>query len=514
MPDDAPRPETGRLAAHLALVGRALDDLLERGSDDPHPRRAVWEAALSGGLPERGVGAEAVLRELTGTVVPNGGRFSDPGFLGWITCGPTTVPVAAAAAAAVAGPQRYSLTAFNLLEEMGLVWLAELCGLPDTMRGVFSSGGSTANLVALGAARQWAFERVGVDVAAEGTGGRPVAVYASEEAHHTVNRSLGVLGLGRSSLRVIPVDDGQAMRVDALRAALARDRAAGVLPVAVVASAGTTNTGVVDPLRAIGEAARAAGAWFHVDGAYGLPGVLDPRVAHLYDGLDLADSAIVDPHKWLGAPVGVAATFVRDRAILERAFTQEPSAYLEESFTDVPPRSSLDSIGIPYGDMGVELSSPSRGVLVWAILREIGREGMRRRVMEDRDRAARLAALAEAHPRLELLTPPVLSVCCLRHRGAGGRDVDDLNREVVRRLLRDTPYAPSSTTVAGRFAIRPCFINARTRDEDVDGLAEAIVRIGDALAGADGGSAGPLSGARAGRSAAGAEGHLRGDHRE
>lgn len=479
-------PETGDFRRHLARVGAALDALLaDPGRPDALPSRAAWEPLLGDALPEHGDGADATVEALAETVVPNGTRMSHPGFWGWITCGPTTVPVVAATAAMVASSQRYSLTAFNHLEELSLRWLAELCGLPAGMRGVYSSGGSTANLVALGAARQWAFERVGVDVAAEGTGGRAVAVYASEEAHHTVHRSLGVLGLGRSALRVVAADDRQRMRVGDLERLLREDRAAGVLPVAVVASAGTTNTGVVDPLRDIGRLARSAGVWFHVDGAYGLPGVLDPRVAHLYDGLELADSAIVDPHKWLGAPVGVGATFVRDADLLTRAFTQEPAAYLEDSFDEGPPVVSLDSIGITYGDMGVELSSPARGVVVWSILRELGREGLRARVVADNDLARRVARAATTHPRLELLAEPVLSVCCFRYApaGAGGADVDRLNEDIVRALLRETPWMPSSTRVQGRFAIRPCFINARTRPEHVDAFVDAVVGIGDRLAG-------------------------------
>src|SRR5205814_9521113 len=138
------------------------------------------------------------------------------------------------------------------------------------------------------------------------------------------------------------------------------------LPLAIVANAGTTSTGVIDPLRSIAEIARDSGVWFHVDGAYGLPGMLDERVAGLYDGLELADSVIVDPHKWLGAAVGVGATFVRDRELLRRAFTQEPAAYLEGSMASpaaeaAVPEHSMDDFGEPYYDYGVELSAPSRG---------------------------------------------------------------------------------------------------------------------------------------------------------
>jgi cysteine sulfinate desulfinase/cysteine desulfurase-like protein len=311
--------ETGRMqpSARAHRRGpRRLPPL--RASDALHPTRS-WRDALDRPLPQRGVGIDAVADELLRVVIPNGSSIPRPGFSSFITTGATTASALAATAAGIAAPQRYGHTAFNFLEALSLRWLAELFGL-EGMEGVYSSGGSVANLLALGAARQRAFERSGRDPAADGID-RPVAVYATTEAHHTIQRSAGVLGIGRRAVRAIPCDRRGRMRVDALAEAIAADRRAGVLPVAIVANAGTTNTGAIDPLREIGELAAASGVWFHVDGAYGLPGVLDERVAPLYDGLELADSVIVDPHKWLGAAVGVGATFVRDRELLRRAFT-------------------------------------------------------------------------------------------------------------------------------------------------------------------------------------------------
>ena len=429
-----------------------------------------------------GIGGNGVIDELVSNVVPNGARINEPGFWGWITTEPTAVATAASLAATVASPQRYTLTAFNYLEELSLNWLAQLCGLRSNMKGVYSSGGSVANLVALGAARQWAFEQRGVDPAADGLGDTRAAIYASEESHHTILRSAGVLGLGRRSVRLIPTDGQQRLDPAALARALEEDKVLGIMPLAVVATAGTTNTGAVDPLRECGELARHYGAWFHVDGAYGLPGILDERVRPLYDGLELADSVIVDPHKWLGAPTGIAATFVRDRSILHRAFTQEPADYLEGSFSDPDDaRSSLDSMGIPYADFAVELSSPARGVVVWGILRELGRRGVTRRVELDNDFARQLAAEVRRSDHLELLSEPVLSICCFRYRRDGVVDLDALNEQLHRRLLRETPYLPSATVVNGSFGLRPCFINPRTTSEHVAGFAATVVRLGDEL---------------------------------
>lgn len=476
------RPAVDRIGRYFAQVGDALDDHFT--SDRPDPLRNVddWRARLGGPAPEEGIGADATIQEFIDVVLPNGGRMTSPTSWGWITTGPTTVPTTVAAAAMLASPQRYTITAFNHLEELSLDWLAAICGLEPHMKGVYSSGGSTANLVALGAARQWALEHAGLDPAATGLDGRPVALYTSTQAHHTVQRSVAVLGLGRDAVRAIPVDREQRMNMDELEAALRADQAAGVLPIAIIAAAGTTNTGAIDPLRRAGELAREFGAWYHVDGAYGLPGYLDPRIRPLYDGLELADSAIADPHKWLGAPVGIAATFVRDRAILHRAFTQEPADYLEGAFADDDVQVSIDSMGIPYFDFAVELSAMPRGVMVWAILRELGVEGMRQRIVDDNDFARRVATRAHEHPRLEVIAEPVLSICGFRYVPTDGSDPDAITRQILRRLARETSIVVSSTVVDGSFVLRPCFINARTSMADVEAFVDTVIRFGDELA--------------------------------
>lgn len=476
--------ETAHLQPYLSRIGAALDRFLRFEHPDAQHPGAHWRELLDLPLPQVGAGLDRVVDELVGQVIPNGSAVPRPGFSGFITTGGSTAAVLAATAANVAAPQRYGLHAFNFLEELSLRWLAELCGIGD-LRGVYSSGGSVANLLALGAARQHAFERLGTDPAAAGVD-RPMRVYATSQAHHTVQRAAGVLGIGRKAVRSVACDARGRMRADALRAALAEDADAGLVPMAVVANAGTTNTGSIDPLQAIGEVAREAGVWFHVDGAYGLPGILDERVAPLYRGLDLADSAIVDPHKWLGAPVGVAATFVRDREILRRAFTQEPADYLEGTVQaheddDGIVHSMLD-FGVPYYDYGVELSAPSRGVMVWALLREIGAKGMAERVRRHNDMAARLASIARDHPDLELLHEPTLSICCFRYAAAGVRDLDALNRRLHRRLLQGNRSMPSTTVVDGRLALRPCFVGARADASQVDRLVEDVLRIGAELA--------------------------------
>lgn len=475
-------PETGRFAETFAQMGTALDAWVASDRLDPLRSPTDWRAELTRPVPSSGIGADATLHEFLTLVLPHGPHLTSETSWAWITTGPTTVPTAISAASMIASPQRQTLTAFNLLEEQALEWIASMFGLAPHMRGVFSSGGSTANLVALGAARQWALEQQGIDPSGDGFDASTVALYTSDQAHHTVQRSAGVLGIGRSRVRSIPTDDQLRIDVAELESAVKSDVASGITPLAVVVAAGTTNTGSIDPIREAGEIAKRHGAWFHVDGAYGLPGILDERVAPLYDGLELADSVITDPHKWLNAPVGVAATFVRDRSILYRAFTQEPADYLEGAFAEDDVVVSLDSMGTPYYDFGVELSSPVRGVMVWGVLRELGVAGVQTRVVQDNDFARHVAKRAREHPRLELLLDPVLSICVFRYvpeTATSEAAINDVNREIVRRLARESRFFVSSTLVKGAFALRPCFINPRTTLPHVDEFVDTVIALGD-----------------------------------
>jgi len=481
--------------AELERVGGALRRLIPALDRYGHGNGNSSFAAYRSGtipseaasLPESGASLDTVIDELS-AVVDRGCRISAPGFLGFVTTGATTAGVVASTATSLAGGQRYMLHAFNALERTGLRWLAELCGLPADSYGVFSSGGSTANLIALGAARQAAFERRGVDVSAAGLpGGLVGRVYASDRAHRTIHRAAAVLGLGRDGVVEIPTDADGRIDLQALEAALRSDAALGILPVATVAIAGTTDTGSVDRIADLVEVARRYGSWVHVDGAYGLVANASPRLTPLFEGVAAADSWIVDPHKWLATGLGVGATYVRDEEVLTRAFAEGHAAYLEGSFSpadSVDAPSQFDLIAGRWADQGLELSAPPRGVLVWAVLREIGRAGVVARVERHVAFAREVAERARAHPRLELLMEPQLSIACFRYRPADGTDGDALNQRILERLRRETPFIPTSTVVGGVAAIRPCFINPRTTEREVRGLVDTVVQFGDELVGA------------------------------
>lgn len=471
---------TGDLSRLMLKLGEHLDDFLKFEHLDATQSQHTWTHVLGTNLPEKGVGAESVVSTIGQYLIPNGSPIPNPGCTSFITTGATSIGALANMAGLVAAPQRIGLTAFNYLEEKSLDWMAKLFGLPAHMKGVYSSGGSVANIVALGAARQWAFEKIGIDPSSDGVS-RKTRIYTTQSSHKTIHRAAAVLGLGRNAVCEVATDSTGRMCVNALHKKLYVDANLDILPIAIVTNAGATSTGTIDRLDAIAALAKEYDIWLHVDGAYGLPGILDPKVSHLYQGLEQADSVIVDPHKWLGAPIGIGATYVRDRNLLQRAFTQEASDYLEGAFDNAEAQHSMDSLGIPYHDFGLELSAPCRGAVVWALLKEIGKEGMQARICRHNDMARHVAKRVTQHANLELMQKPTLSICCFRYVTADSVDLNELNKRIHRQLIRNGNNMPSTAVLHGKLAIRPCFIGARTTLQHADALVDEVLKLGTEL---------------------------------
>ncbi len=479
---------TGDLTGAIEALLPALEGFLRFEGTDPAAQRTAWAPRLDEPLPVEGLGRDEVLARLADTVIPFGLRIGHPGFSGWVTTMPTTIGTVANLAATVAVPQRWWAQAGNLVDSVAARWLVELLGFPAHFTGSFTAGGSTANLAGIGAARQHAGERLGLRPSLDGLGGMPEPrVYASSATHHVVHRAMGVLGLGRRNLRSIELDGSGRIDVAALETAMDQDIAAGCTPIAVVGCAGDVNTGLVDPLAELARIAHERDTWFHVDGAYGGFGMLDARVRDRYGDLATYDSFAVDPHKWLAAPVGTGAVIVRDAGILSRAFTIEPGDY--DAGREMPPStgdlgSPFDELGHGTPDLGVDFSTPARGVPVWAILREMGAAGMRARVTRHLDCARRVADRARTDADLELLIEPELSICCFRYRPIGWTDeaaLDALNERLVVQVRARGRTVTSSTRVDGRFAIRPCYINPRSTLADADALVDEVLTVGRQL---------------------------------
>jgi glutamate/tyrosine decarboxylase-like PLP-dependent enzyme/uncharacterized RmlC-like cupin family protein len=472
-------PAGGReLDAAVADLARrfraALDPPLHAGVDvDAEPLRARLDARL----PRRGRPLEDVLGALADLVEPGLAGTTGGRYLGYVTGG--VLPSAAIAHAwAAAVDQNTGLWALSPagaeLEQVVLGWLAELLGLP---RGsaIFTSGAAGANLVCLAVARQWAGKRAGIDVNRAGVRALPpLAVYGSTELHFTDVKGLRTLGLGEDCLRRVPADDAFRLDPDALAGAVAADRAAGIEPAIVIAHLGSANTGAADPLPEIADLCAREGLWLHVDAAFGAFFRLCERTAPLADGLERADSVAVDGHKWLNLPNGIGFAFLRDAALHRETFGGS-AAYLTPAL----------GAGIDLHELGVEASRPWRGAATWAALVHLGREGVAELITRCCEVAAELGRIVERSPKLELTAPVASCVVCFRYRAEGGpegAELDDLNRRIQQRLVREGVVLATGGMLPSGFSLRPAIVSWRTTADDVALLAREVERLGDELA--------------------------------
>jgi glutamate/tyrosine decarboxylase-like PLP-dependent enzyme len=336
------------------------------------------------------------------------------------------------------------------LELLVVDWLVELLGLPPGTEGVFLSGGSTSSTTAFAAAR---LHRLG--------GHDPDAVvYASRQTHASLTRGLRALGFAADRVRVLDTDAAFRLPPGALAEAIARDRAAGLRPFLVVATAGTTNTGSVDPLDAIADIAAAEGLWLHVDGAYGAPAALTPAGRALMAGLERADSLTIDPHKWLFAPYECACLLVREPGVLEAAYSMEPE-YLRDTTGDAEPS---------LRDRSLQLTRATRALKLWLTIKAFGVAAIRDAIARGIALAERAEAALRATPGWEVVTPAQLAIVTFAHdRGDAGR--------LVALAAADGYALPSSTTLHGREVLRLCTINPRTTDAEIDATIARLTEL-------------------------------------
>ena len=393
--------------------------------------------------------------------VLDAGRRTTPAFFGYVQSPPAPVAVAADLLASAADQ---NLTSWRsgpsaaAVEHQTLRWVGELVGFDAAATGILVSGGSAANLSALLIALR--------AVTGPDENRRAMRVYASAEAHFSVAKAARALGVG---LQTVAVDREHRLDPGALRMAIASDRAAGLLPICVVANAGTTSTGAVDPLDAVATVAADAGVWLHVDGAYGAPAAADPASRHLFAGLDRADSLCIDAHKWLYAPVDCSALLLHDAAATARAFGAGADDYVRILATQ--PAETF-----AFWDHGLELSRRFRALKLWATLRFHGRQQLAAAIGEDIRLAAHLADLVAVADDFELLAGPGLSICCFRHSPPHVDEpaLDAHNERILHALQRDGRVYLSNATVDGRFALRACITNFRTTGADVQRVLTVV----------------------------------------
>lgn len=452
-----------------ALGHRMVDDMIDHlaGARD----RPVWRpmppevrAAFADAAPRAGSGAERAYADFKRLVLPYGTGNTHPRFMGWVHGGGNAVGMLAELLAAGLNANLGGRDHAPIEVERQVVrWSAELLGLPAESSGLLVTGTSVANLVAVLVARTAA---LGPAARVDGIGRSPLVAYTSEKAHSCVSRAIDMAGLGTAALRLVGVDAAHRINVAALAAMVARDAGRGLTPFLVVGTAGTVDIGAFDDLAAVGGIARAHGAWFHVDAAFGAAAALSPRRRASLTGIEDADSVAFDFHKWMQAPYDCGCVLVRDPAMHQAAFAQQ-AAYLRREARGL-------AGGHPWPcDLGPDLSRGFRALKVWMAWRAYGGD----RLGEVVDRccvvAEALAARVDREPDLERLAPAPLNIVCFRARGGG--DPDALNRDIVADLQEAGIAAPSTTSIDGRLAIRAAFVNHRAEVADADALADAVL---------------------------------------
>jgi len=469
---DAHLPEPDELPGVVDLTAREakiyLDTIAERPVREPDADEVA--AKFGGPLPEQGVGAEAALDELIeglGAAVHSAG----PKFFHFVDGGTTPAALGADWLATTLDQNPGAWVSSPLagrLEQISIEWLKELFGLPPEFGGVLTTGATMANFVALACARRWCAQQAGVDIDDLGVAAAPpITVLGGGYTHPSDVKALGMLGVGRGRVRKLARDDVGRVDLAAMEEAL-QELDGG--PAIVIGSAGEVNAGDFDPLIDMADLAERYGAWFHVDGAFGLFAGLSPRTKHLVEGVTRAHSVIADGHKWLNVPYENGFAFVHDPSLLPAVFGSG-AAYL-------PP---IDDPQPNFGYLGPEMSRRARSFPIWATLRAYGRDGHRAIVERNLDLAQELAATVDAAPDLERLADVQLNIVCFRYRPPGSEDgaqLDDLNRRIGEQALVDGRVFFGSTNYGGRVAFRPAMVNWRTRSQDVQLVPQVVRELG------------------------------------
>jgi aromatic-L-amino-acid/L-tryptophan decarboxylase len=352
----------------------------------------------------------------------------------------------------------------DLTEAQALRWLGEFIGY-RAQGGTFTSGGMVSNLTALTAAR----EKVLPGSRYDGLAGQHMALYCSSEAHYSVKRAAEVLGIGANNVRALEIDEHRKVNPAEVAAAIDEDRRNGITPVAIIATAGTTLTGAVDPIREIARVCAEKNVWLHVDGAYGLPAASLPELRETFAGLDQADSVTVDAHKWLYLPKACGVVLVKERSTLAAAFSHQENYMLHDE-------SEMNPV-----DMTLEYSRPFRALKLWLAFRVHGAAQFRDAIRNNLAQAQLCKTLVEAEDDLELLTEPQLSTVPFRHVPkhlcGNGVALNKHNLNLVKRMQDDGRVYVSSAVVDGKVCLRPCFVNFRTRAEDVHVLIQTVLEL-------------------------------------
>ncbi|HAF14895.1 MAG TPA: pyridoxal-dependent decarboxylase [Blastocatellia bacterium] len=488
------RPEGSSLELSEAALGELASQVSQLVTDYfsdvsslpvfPETSAGNTLAHIGTSLPSESVPLEELLNDCR-AIIENSRHNGHPCFFGYVAS-PSTPP--GAFADLIASALNSNVTSWRSgpaateIERTVVRWLGSLIGYDDNTAGLLTSGGSMANMTAMLIAHR---TKSDPGVAAKGLwdSGRPMTIYASDQIHMSIPKAADILGLGRAQVRLVKSDDSLRMNVAHLRECISRDLANGLKPFCVIASAGTVNTGAVDPLDEIAAVAKEFALWFHIDGAYGALATLDETKRPLFKGLERADSISLDPHKWLYVPIDSGCLLFRDEARARAAFSFDEADYIK-----VHEQNADEAFA--FWNYGPELSRRFRALKIWLTLRYYGARRIAQAISEDNALAAYLGERVEQAEDFEILACPQLSICCFRYlppslqsNGAASieatdesseTELNELNSKIMHAVQRGGRAYLSSATIRGKFALRACITNFRTTRADIDETLEII----------------------------------------
>jgi aromatic-L-amino-acid decarboxylase len=457
-------PDEFRTAAHAAVDWIA--DYLESSGEYPVRSRVApgdVRAALPSVPPQHGESLDSMLRDFHGTIMPGITHWNHPAFFAYFANSasyPGILGELLTAGLNANGMLWVTSPAVTELEEVTLDWLRQLMGLGEGWFGQITDTASISTFYALAAAR----ERAGLDIRTKGMAARPdvprLRVYCSEHAHSSIDKAVIALGLGHENLVKIPADEQFRLLPDAFAAAIAADAAAGYIPLAVVPCVGTTSTTSIDPVVDVVRIARQYGCWVHVDAAYGGVAAIVPELQYLMDGVDGADSLVVNPHKWLFTPMDCSVFYTRDARALKQAFALLPEYLVTSTSTEAT----------NLMDYGIQLGRRFRALKLWMVLRAFGRDGLAERIRFHCELAREFAGMVHFEGGWEITAPVTLSLVCFRRTpdGASEEAIARLNTAIMERVNARGQIYLSHTKLGGRYTLRLAIGNIRTDRQHVE----------------------------------------------